>query len=167
ARSGHIPLGYYNDPEKTAATFLTVSGKRHVLPGDLATIEDDGRITVFGRGTVCINTGGEKVFPEEVEAVLKAHPAVEDAVVVGVPDARWGQRVAAVVQPRGGSHVTLELLDAHCRTRVAGYKVPRQLRVVSQIQRHPSGKPDYRWAKAAALEEDGAVGDGPAEGRAP
>ncbi len=124
-----------------------------MVPGDLATIEADGKITVFGRGAVCINSGGEKVFPEEVEAALKAHPAVEDAVVVGVPDDRWGQRVAAVVQARAGMVVTLTLLDAHCRTRIAGYKVPRQLRVVSEIQRHPSGKPDYRWASMTAREE--------------
>src|SRR5262249_28969472 len=93
---------------------------------------------------------GEKVFPEEVEGALKAHPDVLDAVVVGVPDDRWGQRVAAVVQPRPGREVTLAMLDAHCRTKVAGYKVPRQLHVVDEIARHPSGKPDYRWASAIA-----------------
>jgi len=150
ARRGRIPLGYYNDPEKTAATFLTIDGVRWVLPGDLATIESDGLITVFGRGAVCINSGGEKIFPEEVEAALKAHADVLDAVVVGVPDERWGQRVAAIVQPRSGREVTLELLEAHCRTRIAGYKVPRQLTVVEEIARHPSGKPDYRWAAAVA-----------------
>lgn len=151
ARSGRLPIGYYNDPEKTAATFLTIDGKRWVVPGDFATIEEDGMITVFGRGAVCINSGGEKIFPEEVESALKAHPAVLDAVVVGVPDEKWGQRVAAIVQPRAGTEVTLAGLDAHCRTKIAGYKVPRQLRVVDQIVRHPSGKPDYRWAKEAAL----------------
>jgi acyl-CoA synthetase (AMP-forming)/AMP-acid ligase II len=152
ARRGRIPLGYYNDPEKTAATFLTIDGERWVLPGDLATIESDGLITVFGRGAVCINSGGEKIFPEEVEAALKAHGDVLDAVVVGVPDDRWGQRVAAIVQPRAGKKVTLDLLEAHCRTRIAGYKVPRQLKVVDEIVRHPSGKPDYRWAAATAGE---------------
>lgn len=150
ARRGRIPLGYYNDPEKTAATFITVDGERWVVPGDLATIEADGLITVFGRGAVCINSGGEKIFPEEVEAALKAHSDVLDAVVVGVPDERWGQRVAAIVQPRAGKAITLDLLEAHCRTRIAGYKVPRQLKVVSEILRHPSGKPDYRWAAAVA-----------------
>jgi 3-oxocholest-4-en-26-oate---CoA ligase len=150
ARRGRIPVGYYNDPEKTAATFLTVDGVRWVLPGDLATIESDGLITVFGRGAVCINSGGEKIFPEEVEAALKAHADVLDAVVVGVPDERWGQRVAAIVQPRAGKELTLDLLEAHCRTRIAGYKVPRQLKVVDEIARHPSGKPDYRWAAAVA-----------------
>jgi acyl-CoA synthetase (AMP-forming)/AMP-acid ligase II len=152
ARRGRIPIGYYKDPEKTAATFVTIDGERWVIPGDLATIEADGRITVFGRGSVCINSGGEKVFPEEVEAAIKAHPDVVDVVVVGVPDERWGQRVAAIVQIRPGSDVTLAMIDAHCRTKVAGYKVPRQLRIVDQIARHPSGKPDYRWASAAARE---------------
>jgi acyl-CoA synthetase (AMP-forming)/AMP-acid ligase II len=152
ARSGRLPIGYYNDPEKTAATFLTVEGKRWVVPGDMATIEEDGQITVFGRGAVCINSGGEKIFPEEVEAALKAHPGVNDAVVVGVPDDRFGQRVAAVVEPREGHTITLNDLSEHCRTRIAGYKVPRQLRLIDKISRHPSGKPDYRWAKEMAME---------------
>jgi 3-oxocholest-4-en-26-oate---CoA ligase len=151
ARRGRLPVGYYNDPEKTAATFLTLDGARWVVPGDLATVEEDGQITVFGRGAVCINSGGEKIFVEEVESVLKAHAAVEDAVVVGVPDDRWGQRVVAVVSPRAGALVTLGLLDAHCRARLAGYKVPRQLHVVAQLVRQPSGKPDYRWARDVAL----------------
>jgi acyl-CoA synthetase (AMP-forming)/AMP-acid ligase II len=153
ARRGRLPIGYYNDPEKTKATFLEIAGQRWVVPGDLATVDADGKITVFGRGAVCINSGGEKIFPEEVEAALKAHPHVMDAVVVGVPDERWGQRVAALVQPRAGKEVTLELIDAHCRTRIAGYKVPRQLRLVDEIARHPSGKPDYRWASAKAQEK--------------
>ncbi len=150
ARSGHIPVGYYKDPVKTAATFLQIDGKRWVVPGDLATIEEDGRISVFGRGAVCINSGGEKVFPEEVEEALKAHPDIVDAVVVGVPDERWGQRVAAIVQCKPGASLSLADVDAHCRTKIAGYKVPREARFVSQISRHPSGKPDYRWAKDVA-----------------
>jgi acyl-CoA synthetase (AMP-forming)/AMP-acid ligase II len=150
ARRGRLPIGYYKDPEKTAATFVTIDGERWVIPGDLATIEEDGRITVFGRGAVCINSGGEKIFPEEVEAALKAHPGVLDAVVVGVPDEKWGSRVAAVVQPRAGADVTLGALEAHCRTRIAGYKIPRQLALVDELVRHPSGKPDYRWAAEAA-----------------
>jgi 3-oxocholest-4-en-26-oate---CoA ligase len=152
ARRGRLPIGYYNDPEKTAATFVTVDGERWVVPGDLATIEEDGRITVFGRGAVCINSGGEKVFPEEVEAALKAHAGVLDAVVVGVPDEKWGQRVAAIVQPRVGADITLAGLEAHCRTRIAGYKIPRQLSLVVEMVRHPSGKPDYRWAATRARE---------------
>jgi acyl-CoA synthetase (AMP-forming)/AMP-acid ligase II len=152
-RKGKLPIGYYKDPEKTAATFLTIDGERWVVAGDLATIEADGRITLFGRGSVCINSGGEKIFPEEVEDALKGHPAVMDAVVVGVPDERWGQRVCAVVQPRPGTEVDLPALDAHCRTKIAGYKIPRELHIVAEIARHPSGKPDYRWAKATALGE--------------
>lgn len=152
ARSGRLPIGYYNDPEKTAQTFLTIEGKRWVVPGDLATLEEDGQITVFGRGAVCINSGGEKIFPEEVESILKAHPGVQDAVVVGVPDERWGQRVAAVIEPRPGHEPTLASIDEHCRAHIAGYKVPRQLRLIDKISRHPSGKPDYRWAKEVAME---------------
>jgi acyl-CoA synthetase (AMP-forming)/AMP-acid ligase II len=153
ARKGRLPIGYYNDPEKTAATFLRIDGQRWVVPGDFATVEEDGQITVFGRGAMCINSGGEKIFPEEVESVLKAHASIEDALVVGIPDDRWGQRVAAVVQPRAGAEVTLALVDAHCRAHLAGYKVPRLLRVAERIARHPSGKPDYRWAKEIALTE--------------
>jgi acyl-CoA synthetase (AMP-forming)/AMP-acid ligase II len=155
ARRGRLPVGYYNDPEKTAATFLTIEGERWVVPGDFATVEEDGQITVFGRGAVCINSGGEKIFPEEVESVLKAHPGIEDALVVGLPDERWGQRVAAVVQPRAGADLTLEQVDTHCRTHLAGYKVPRSLHVAERISRHPSGKPDYRWAREVALGERG------------
>jgi acyl-CoA synthetase (AMP-forming)/AMP-acid ligase II len=107
-------------------------------------------MTLLGRGSVCINSGGEKIFPEEVEAALKAHPAVFDAIVVGVPDERWGQKVAAVVQLRDGHTVTLEELDAHAREHVAGYKVPRELHVVDKIERSPSGKPDYPWATKVA-----------------
>jgi acyl-CoA synthetase (AMP-forming)/AMP-acid ligase II len=150
ARSGHIPSGYYNDPEKTAATFVEVDGRRYVITGDMATVEDDGTIRLLGRGSGCINTGGEKVFPEEVEAVLKAHDAVYDAVVVGVADERWGQRVAAVVQPVAGAEPTLDELVAHCRTSLAGYKVPRSLVLVDAVVRSPAGKADYRWAKSVA-----------------
>jgi acyl-CoA synthetase (AMP-forming)/AMP-acid ligase II len=151
ALRGRIPLGYYGDPEKTAATFVEVSGERWVLPGDFATVEADGSVTVFGRGAVCINSGGEKVYPEEVESAVKAHPDVYDAVIVGVPDERWGERVAAVVQPREGRTIKLEDLDAHCRTLIAGYKVPRELHLVDQVARQPSGKPDYPWAKSVAV----------------
>jgi acyl-CoA synthetase (AMP-forming)/AMP-acid ligase II len=151
ARRGHIPLGYYKDEQKTAATFLTAAdGTRWVVPGDFATVEGDGTITMLGRGSVCINTGGEKVYPEEVEAALKSHPDVFDAVVVGVPDDRFVERVAAIVQPRPGAAPTLEDLQAHCRTQLAGYKMPRQLVVLDEILRTPVGKPDYRWAKKTA-----------------
>jgi 3-oxocholest-4-en-26-oate---CoA ligase len=151
ARRGHIPVGYYKDPEKSAATFPVVDGVRWSVPGDDARIEDDGTITLLGRGSVSINTGGEKVYPEEVEAALKADAAVMDAVVVGVPDRRWGERVVAVLQPRTGATVDRAELDRGVRTRVAGYKCPRDVVIVDAIVRSPSGKPDYRWAKATAI----------------
>ena len=151
ALTGRIPQGYHKDPEKTARTFVEVEGKRWVMPGDLATVDADGTIIVFGRGAVCINSGGEKIYPEEVEMALKAHPAVYDAVVVGVPDERWGERVAAVVQSRPGASLSLEEMQEHARTRVAGYKVPRELHVVAEVRRQPSGKPDYPWAKEIAV----------------
>src|SRR6476646_3044384 len=127
ARGGNVPLRYHKDPEKSAATFVTVNGKRYSIPGDFARVEEDGTMTLLGRGSVCINSGGEKIYPEEVEAALKAHPAVFDALVVGVPDERWGQRVAAVVEMRPGMSATLEELDTHARDHIAGYKVPREL----------------------------------------
>ena len=150
ARRGHIPLRYHKDPEKTARTFITTGGERWVLPGDMATVEEDGSITLLGRGSLTINTGGEKVFPEEVEEPLRDHPAVADAVVVGVPDERWGERVVAVVEPRPGTSPSLEDLQAHCRERVARYKVPRDLVLVEKVIRSPAGKPDYAWAKEHA-----------------
>ena len=153
ARRGHIPLGYYKDPEKTAATFPVVDGVRWSVPGDHAVIEDDGTITLLGRGSVSINTGGEKVYPEEVEAALKSLDAVFDAVVVGVPDSRFGERVVAVLQVRPGASPTLADIQAHLRTQLAGYKVPRGIVQVEQIERSPSGKPDYRWARATAIED--------------
>ncbi|TMR95029.1 acyl-CoA synthetase [Nonomuraea basaltis] len=148
ARSGRVAFGYYNDPGKTARTFVTdEQGTRWLLTGDLASIDADGTVNVFGRGSQCINTGGEKVFPEEIEAVLKGHPSVFDAVVTGVPDERWGNRVAAVVEPRPGVEVTAEELDAHCRSSLSGYKVPRSYAFVAEMVRSPAGKADYRWAR--------------------
>jgi 3-oxocholest-4-en-26-oate---CoA ligase len=151
ARRGNIPLEYYKDPVKTAETFITVDGVRYAVPGDFASVEADGSITLLGRGSVSINSGGEKIFPEEVESALKSHPAVFDATVVGTPDERWGQRVTAVVQFRDGAQATLDELQEHCRSKIAGYKVPRELHIVDSIQRSPSGKPDYQWAKNVAL----------------
>ncbi len=151
ARRGHVPLGYYHDPEKTAATFPVVDGVRWSIPGDHARIESDGTITVLGRGSVSINTGGEKVYPEEVESALKSHPHVFDVVVVGVPDDRWGERVTAVVQARPGEAPALEALADHARAQLASYKAPRGLVLVDEIVRSPSGKPDYRWARATAV----------------
>jgi 3-oxocholest-4-en-26-oate---CoA ligase len=151
ARGGNIPLGYYNDPEKTAEVFVTDSrGQRWSIPGDYATVEADGRITLLGRGSVSINSGGEKVFPEEVEGALKSHPDVFDVLVVGVPDDRWGERVCALVQPRPARTPTLDELQQHCRAQIAGYKVPREIVLVDVVPRLPNGKPDYRSAKAQA-----------------
>ncbi len=150
ARVGDIPIGYYKDEKKTAETFVTVDGVRYAMPGDYGMIEPDGRITLLGRGSVSINSGGEKIFPEEVETAVKSHPAVFDCTIVGVPDERWGERVAAVVEFRPGQRATLEEIQAHCRTKIAGYKVPRQICEVERIVRSPSGKPDYRWAKQVA-----------------
>jgi acyl-CoA synthetase (AMP-forming)/AMP-acid ligase II len=152
ARGGNVPLRYHKDTEKSAATFVTVNGKRFSVSGDSAVVEADGTMTLLGRGSVCINSGGEKIYPEEVESALKAHPAVFDVVVVGVPDERWGERVAAVIEVRSDHTVTLEELDVHTRLHVAGYKVPRELHVVDQIERSPSGKPDYVWAKKVATD---------------
>jgi acyl-CoA synthetase (AMP-forming)/AMP-acid ligase II len=148
AAGGRVPIGYHNDPEKTARTFVTIDGKRFSIPGDRALVEADGTIRLLGRGAMCINTGGEKVYPEEVEAVLKSHPAIVDAIVVGVPDTRWGARVAAVAAC--SSPITLDEVQAHCRASLAGYKVPRSLVVVDTIERSPAGKPDYKWALQAA-----------------
>ena len=151
ARSGNIPLRYHKDPEKSAATFVEIEGKRYSIPGDFARVEGDGTVTLLGRGSECINSGGEKIFPEEVEGALKSHPDVFDAIVVGVPDERFGQRVAAVVQPRPGREPTLDELNEHVRTKIAGYKVPRELHLTDEIQRQPSGKPNYPWAQQYAL----------------
>ncbi|GGZ42785.1 acyl-CoA synthetase [Streptomyces bluensis] len=152
AQRGHVPLGYYNDMRKTAETFFEKDGERWVLLGDMATVDEEGVVTVLGRGSQCINTGGEKVYPEEVEQALKAHPDVYDALVAGVPDAKWGNHVAAVVQLRAGAALlSLEDIQSHCRARLAGYKIPRQLVVTDTIQRSPSGKADYRWARSVAV----------------
>jgi acyl-CoA synthetase (AMP-forming)/AMP-acid ligase II len=151
ARGGNIPIGYYNDPVKTAETFVVdPAGNRWSIPGDYATVEADGRITLLGRGSVSINSGGEKIFPEEVEGALKSHPDVFDVLVVGVADERWGERVCAVVEPRPGRAPALAALQEHCRSQIAGYKVPRELVLVPQVPRLPNGKPDYRSAKAQA-----------------
>jgi acyl-CoA synthetase (AMP-forming)/AMP-acid ligase II len=153
ARGGNIPLGYYNDPVKTAEVFVTDNrGKRWSIPGDFATVEADGRITLLGRGSVSINSGGEKVYPEEVEGALKSHPDVYDVLVVGVADERWGQRVCALLQPREGRTPTLDALREHCRAQIAGYKIPREVILVDQVPRLPNGKPDYPSAQQRAKE---------------
>jgi acyl-CoA synthetase (AMP-forming)/AMP-acid ligase II len=151
ARGGNIPLGYYNDPAKTAETFLVdAQGRRWSIPGDAALLEPDGRITLLGRGSVSINSGGEKIYPEEVEGALKSHPEVFDVLVVGLPDERWGETVTALLQTRGDAAPTLEELQTHCRGKIAGYKVPRALLLIDEVPRLPNGKPDYRRAKEQA-----------------
>ncbi|MBI2703660.1 MULTISPECIES: acyl-CoA synthetase [Mycobacterium] len=147
AKKGNIPVGYYKDEKKTAETFKTINGVRYAIPGDYAMVEEDGTVTMLGRGSVSINSGGEKIYPEEVEAALKGHPDVFDALVVGVPDPRYGQHVAAVVQAREGARPSLAELDRFVRSEIAGYKVPRSLWFVDEVKRSPAGKPDYRWAK--------------------
>lgn len=149
ARIGHVPLEYYKDAEKSAATFPTrADGTRMSVLGDMARVEADGTIVLLGRGSGCINTGGEKVFPEEVEQALKSHPAIFDSLVAGAADPKYGERVAAVISLREGyDEPALDELIAHCRTKLAGYKVPRSIVVVPEVVRSPSGKADYRWAK--------------------
>lgn len=149
ARVGHVPLGYYKAPEKSASVFKTLDdGRRISVLGDMARVESDGTIVLLGRGSGCINTGGEKVFPEEVEQALKGHPAVFDALVAGAKDPKYGERVSAVISLREGfEEPSLDELIEHCRTTLAGYKVPRSVVVVPEVRRSPAGKADYRWAK--------------------
>ena len=150
-RGGSVPVGYYKDPEKSARTFLEIDGERYSVPGDFARIEGDGKVTMLGRGSNCVNTGGEKVYPEEVEMAIKGHPAVYDALVVGVPDDKYGQAVAAVVELREGETVDLEELRTHLRPLLSGYKLPRALTVVDTVPRNATGKAQYPRAKELAL----------------
>jgi acyl-CoA synthetase (AMP-forming)/AMP-acid ligase II len=151
ARKGFVPLGYYKDDAKTKATFLIVDGERWVLPGDNATVDADGTVVLLGRGSTSINTGGEKVYPEEVETALMTHDSVADVIVIGVPDERWGERVVAVVSAAAGETPSLEALQDHVRGTLAGYKAPRAMVLVDAVVRTPAGKPDYAWAKATAV----------------
>lgn len=152
ARGGHVPIGYLGDPARSAATFVEHGGRRWALPGDMATVAENKTIVVLGRDSQSINTGGEKVFGEEVEAVLKGHPDVADAVVVGLPDERFGERVVALVQARSGRQVDPEAVRQHARELLSGFKVPKEVVVTEEIVRSPSGKPDFPWARAAAAE---------------
>jgi acyl-CoA synthetase (AMP-forming)/AMP-acid ligase II len=149
---GRLPMGYYKDPEKTAKTFRVIDGVRYSIPGDYATVEADGSLSLLGRGSVCINTGGEKVFPEEVEEVLKTHPAVRDAVVVGVPDEKWGEAITAMVEPHPGQSIDEAEVVAHVKNRLAAYKAPKRVLAVETIGRAPNGKVDYKRLKAEAAQ---------------
>jgi fatty-acyl-CoA synthase len=152
AIGGRIPVGYFEDPEKTAATFRTVDGVRYSVPGDYATVEADGTVRLLGRGSASINTGGEKVYPEEVEAELREHPGVFDCVVLGVPDARFGERVVALVQPVAGRAPDEDQLAAWCRERLAGYKSPRRFLLVDSLARSAAGKANHQELRARAVE---------------
>ncbi|MEZ5347978.1 MAG: acyl-CoA synthetase [Microthrixaceae bacterium] len=151
---GHTPIGYYKDPEKSAATFIQHNGVRYSMPGDYATVEADGSITLLGRGSVCINTGGEKVFPEEVEEALKLHLSVADAVVVGVPDDKFGQAITAVVEPAGPSVDESELIE-HVKAHLAHYKAPKRVLEIDTIGRAPNAKVDYKRLTSYACDELG------------
>lgn len=158
AQGGRVPLGYLGDPDKTAATFPIIEGRRYAVPGDRARYDEEGRIELYGRESVTINSGGEKIFAEEVEHALKAHPDVFDAVVVGRPSERWGNEVVALVRLRDGAEVTDVALLAECGRHVARYKHPKAILRLDHIERSPSGKADYRWARAVAIDD---AGEGP------
>jgi acyl-CoA synthetase (AMP-forming)/AMP-acid ligase II len=147
-------VGYYKDPVKTGKTIVDVDGQSWLLLGDEARLEEDLTITVYGRGSNCINSGGEKIFPEEVEQALKAHPDIFDALVVATPDERFGSKVTAVVQVRGEAQLDLESVQEEARKHIAGYKVPRELHIVTEVPRAPSGKPAYPKALEIALAGD-------------
>jgi acyl-CoA synthetase (AMP-forming)/AMP-acid ligase II len=150
-RGGSVPIGYYKDPAKSAQTFLVINGERYSVPGDFARIEEGHRVTLLGRGSNCVNTGGEKVYPEEVEMAIKGHPAVYDVLVVGVPDEKYGQAVAAVAQLRDGESLELEDLRTYLRAHLSGYKLPRTLTLVDEVPRNAAGKAQYPAAKELAL----------------
>ena len=158
AVGGFIPLGYYKDEAKSAQTFRIYEGRRWSVPGDFAEVNSDGTLRLLGRGSVCINTGGEKVFPEEVEEALKTHPSVRDAVCVGLPDERFGEVICAVVEAEPGSEAQLSTLSDHVKALLAHYKAPRHVVVVDTIGRAPNGKVDYRRLKDLAVERIGSAG---------
>jgi fatty-acyl-CoA synthase len=152
ANGGFVPVGYYKDPEKSAKTFRSIAGVRYSFPGDFARVAADGTLILLGRGSICINTGGEKVFPEEVEEVLKAHDCIWDALVVGIPDDRFGERVIGVISAHPGQTIDEAAVIDFARERLAGYKLPRQLLTVDTVRRAANGKADYQWARQTAIE---------------
>ena len=153
ARKGHVPLAYYKDEEKSKKTFIDVNGERYSIPGDMAKYEADGQMTLLGRGSVSINSGGEKIFPEEVEMALKVHPNIFDCLVVGVKDDRWGQKVVAVIQRREDIEISLEEIKEVASKYIASYKMPKAIVFSELIERAPSGKPNYQWAQEYANSE--------------
>ena len=150
ARKGHVPVAYYKDEEKSKKTFIEVGGVRYSIPGDMAKYEEDGQMTLLGRGSVSINSGGEKIFPEEVEMALKAHPNIFDCLVVGVKDDRWGQKVVAVIQRRENDELSLDDVKDVASKYIASYKMPKEIVFSDLIERAPSGKPNYQWAQEFA-----------------
>ncbi len=158
ARGGAVPLGYYKDEKKTAETFKTIDGVRYAVPGDWCTVAEDGTLTLHGRGSICINSGGEKIYPEEVEEALKEHVAVRDALVVGVPDDKWGQAVTGIVELSDGEATDEDTLRAFVRTKLAPYKAPKRVVFMDDLKRAPNGKADYKGVKAFALKELGIEG---------
>ncbi len=152
ARGGAVPLGYYKDEDKTAKTFRTINGERYAVPGDWCTVEPDGTLTLLGRGSICINSGGEKIYPEEVEEALKEHEGVRDALVVGLADEKWGQAVTAVVEPSGNCSIDEDTLIAFVRTRLAAYKAPKRVLVKENLGRAANGKADYKAIRAFAMQ---------------
>jgi acyl-CoA synthetase (AMP-forming)/AMP-acid ligase II len=150
ARKGHVPVAYYKDKEKSEKTFIEVSGERYSIPGDMAKYEEDGQMTLLGRGSVSINSGGEKIFPEEVEMALKAHPNIFDCLVVGVKDETWGQKVVAVIQRREMVELSIEEIKESASKYIASYKMPKEIVFSDLIERAPSGKPNYQWAQNLA-----------------
>ena len=154
AMRGFTPVGYYKDPEKSAATFQVIDGVRYSIPGDFATVDADGTVRLLGRGSQCINTGGEKVYPEEVEEVLKLHPTVADAAVVGVPDERFGEAICALVEPHAGDTIDEAALIAHVKEHLAGYKAPKRIVPIESVGRAANGKLDYKRLKTHRRRSD-------------
>jgi len=155
AVKGLTPIGYYKDPEKSAATFVLIDGETYSIPGDYARVEADGTLSLLGRGSVCINTGGEKVYPEEVEEILKEHPSVVDAVAVGIPDDKFGEVITAVVQGHPGAEIDDDELIAWVKSRLASFKAPKHVLEVDTIGRGPNGKVDYKRLKGYAADQLG------------
>jgi 3-oxocholest-4-en-26-oate---CoA ligase len=151
ALRGHTPIGYYKDEAKSALTFVVIDGQRYSIPGDYATVEADGTVNLLGRGSQCINTGGEKVYPEEVEECLKLHPSVADAAVIGVPDDKWGEAINALVEPHAGMTIDAGELIQHVKQRLAAYKAPKRVIGVTTVGRAANGKLDYKQLTLDAL----------------